>query len=402
MANSSVSPTPPTNEPDHTGHSTDSHHLDHFHNALSSTTPNAHWQPDMLGPDYESMSFALGTDPDGETDIYTTLVRYTPSVQGAQSNQGVQKAETSESTPTGNNNPAPDGHNQPAILLIHGMSDYFFQTHVAEFFANQGYAFYAIDLRKCGRSYRPGQSWHYITSITEYFTDLTTVMEYLATIHQQIIIIAHSTGGLIAPLWLDNIKTHNPQLHQHMTALVLNSPWLDMMVPAWMSLGLTPVVNVIGKRRPHTAIPGVTLSTYGKTIHASVGGEWEFDTTMKPLYGHKKYVGWLRAIKQGQQQIHSGQVDAGVPTLVLSSHKSILGKSYSPDRSHSADTLLDVEQIHKWAPRVAAHVTAIRVYGAIHDVFLSRKPIRRQAFAMCAAWLDSVVYPPMTESDDVE
>ena len=69
MANSSVSPTPPTNEPDHTGHSTDSHHLDHFHNALSSTTPNAHWQPDMLGPDYESMSFALGTDPDGETDI---------------------------------------------------------------------------------------------------------------------------------------------------------------------------------------------------------------------------------------------------------------------------------------------------------------------------------------------
>ena len=121
MANSSVSPTPPTNEPDHTGHSTDSHHLDHFHNALSSTTPNAHWQPDMLGPDYESMSFALGTDPDGETDIYTTLVRYTPSVQGAQSNQGVQKAETSESTPTGNNNPAPDGHNQPAFLLIHGM-----------------------------------------------------------------------------------------------------------------------------------------------------------------------------------------------------------------------------------------------------------------------------------------
>ena len=227
-------------------------------------------------------------------------------------------------------------------------------------------------------------------------------MEYLATIHQQIIIIAHSTGGLIAPLWLDNIKTHNPQLHQHMTALVLNSPWLDMMVPAWMSLGLTPVVNVLGKHRPRTAIPGITLSTYGKTIHTSVGGEWEFDTTMKPLYGHRKYVGWLRAIKQGQQQIHSGQVDAGIPTLVLSSHESILGKSYSPERSHSADTLLDVEQIHKWAPRVAAQVTAIRVYGAIHDVFLSRKPIRQQAFAMCAAWLDSVVHPPIMESDDAE
>lgn len=396
MANSSASPTPPPNDPNHTGHFEDTHHLDHFHHEAPPTAPDAQWQPDMLGPGYENMPFALGIDPDGETDIYTTLVRYT---QSSQSSQSDQKTQTSPNRPTGNN-PALDAHDRPAILLIHGMSDYFFHTHVAEFFANQGYDFYAIDLRKCGRSYRPGQSWHYITNITEYFTDLTTVMEYLATIHQQIVIIAHSTGGLIAPLWLDHIKTHNPQLHQHMTALVLNSPWLDMMVPAWMSLGLTPVVNVLGKHRPRTAIPGVTLSTYGKTIHTSVGGEWEFDTTMKPLYGHKKYVGWLRAIKQGQQQIHSGLVDAGIPTLVLSSHESILGKPYSPDKSHSADTLLDVEQIHKWAPQVASQVTAIRVYGAIHDVFLSRKPIRQQAFAMCAAWLDSIVHPPTTESDN--
>ena len=119
MANSSASPTPPPNDPNHTGHSEDAHHPDHFHHEAPPTAPNAQWRPDMLGPGYENMPFALGIDPDRETDIYTTLVRYTPISQSSQSDQ---KTQTSESCPTGNN-PAPDAHDRPAILLIHGMSD---------------------------------------------------------------------------------------------------------------------------------------------------------------------------------------------------------------------------------------------------------------------------------------
>ncbi|GAA3180448.1 hypothetical protein GCM10020255_074200 [Rhodococcus baikonurensis] len=39
-----------------------------------------------------------------------------------------------------------------AVLYVHGFTDYFFQKHLAEHFAEQGYAFFALDLRKCGRS----------------------------------------------------------------------------------------------------------------------------------------------------------------------------------------------------------------------------------------------------------
>ena len=39
-----------------------------------------------------------------------------------------------------------------AVLYLHGFVDYFFQTHLAEFFTERGYDFYALDLRKYGRS----------------------------------------------------------------------------------------------------------------------------------------------------------------------------------------------------------------------------------------------------------
>lgn len=42
-----------------------------------------------------------------------------------------------------------------AVLYLHGYIDYFFQTHMAERFAGEEWNFYALDLRKYGRSLRP-------------------------------------------------------------------------------------------------------------------------------------------------------------------------------------------------------------------------------------------------------
>lgn len=42
-----------------------------------------------------------------------------------------------------------------AILYVHGYVDYFFQTHMAERFVREGWNFYALDLRKYGRSLLP-------------------------------------------------------------------------------------------------------------------------------------------------------------------------------------------------------------------------------------------------------
>jgi alpha-beta hydrolase superfamily lysophospholipase len=89
---------------------------------------------DVLGAPYESHTIDLGTDDEGP--VVATLVR-----RLARPNQ--ERAER----PT-----------RRAVLYVHGFNDYFFQTHLADFFAERGWDFYALDLRKYGRSLLPHQT----------------------------------------------------------------------------------------------------------------------------------------------------------------------------------------------------------------------------------------------------
>ena len=59
-----------------------------------------------------------------------------------------------------------------AVLLVHGFTDYFFNTELADHFAARGFAFYALDLHKCGRSWREGQTPHFTTDLARYDTEL--------------------------------------------------------------------------------------------------------------------------------------------------------------------------------------------------------------------------------------
>ena len=50
-----------------------------------------------------------------------------------------------------------------------------------------------------------------------------------------------------------------------------------------------------------------------------------------------------------------------------------------------------VELIRRWAHTLADHVTLARVPGAIHDVFLSREPVRLAAYDEVTRWTDAYV-----------
>lgn len=62
---------------------------------------------------------------------------------------------------------------QRAVLYVHGWSDYFFQTHLADFWNKQGFDFYALDLRRYGRNLRPGLFAGYITDLDHYGSNST-------------------------------------------------------------------------------------------------------------------------------------------------------------------------------------------------------------------------------------
>src|SRR3954453_14290414 len=89
-----------------------------------------------------------------------------------------------------------------AVLHVHGFCDYFFQTTAADFWVERGYDFYAIDLRKYGRSLRPHQTPNYTSDLREYYEELDRAFERVSQDHDHVVLSAHSTGGLTVPLWL--------------------------------------------------------------------------------------------------------------------------------------------------------------------------------------------------------
>jgi alpha-beta hydrolase superfamily lysophospholipase len=52
-----------------------------------------------------------------------------------------------------------------------------------------------------------------------------------------------------------------------------------------------------------------------------------------------------------------------------------------------ADAVIDVEETANRALRLGRRVAVFRYPGAIHDVFLSRRGVREEAYRDLAAWL---------------
>lgn len=322
------------------------------------------WAPDVLGDGYEQLTIPLGTDPDGEGEIRATLVRHTPA-----------------------NRPDPVG----AVLYVHGYTDYFFQTHLAEHFAARGYAFYALDLRKCGRSIGAGQTPHFITDLEFYDAELDRALDVVRRESGlDVLMMGHSTGGLILPLWLDRLeRTRGGSRAAGVSGLILNSPWFDLQgAPALRSVG-TVAIDALGRIAPTRVLPGLGLDTYGVSISADARGEWDYDLAWKPLAGFPVALGWIRAVRKGHATLHRG-LDVGVPSIVLRSKVTRFSKKYVPDVD-AADAVLDVRQIARWAGCLGNRTTIVPVEGARHDIFLSTAEPRTRAFAELDVWLDAHV-----------
>lgn len=308
-------------------------------------------QADHLGPDYRVETFSL--PPDEEGPVVATLVTLAPD------------------RPTGR-----------AVLHVHGFADYFFHTEYARWWADRGFTFYAIDLRKYGRSLREHQTANYVGDLDEYFAEIDLAWWRITQRdgHRDVIVSGHSTGGLTVSLWAHERRP------DELLAMVLNSPWFDMQGSAWLRSPATRVaLERIGSSRPMQEIPRRISGVYGRTLHREHGGEWDYDLTWKPLESRPVYVGWLRAVRRGHARLHAG-LDVPCPTLVLSSARSAFGDDLGED-AFTHDIVLDVEQIRRWASSVGRHVTSVAVEGAMHDVVLSRPAARATAYAVMDRWL---------------
>jgi len=279
--------------------------------------------------------------------------------------------------------PAPRSRRR-AVLYVHGFCDYFFQRGLAEFFAEQDYDFYALDLRKYGRSLRPHQTPNFCLDVAEYDAELDAAWQRITRRdgHEEVVVVAHSTGGLIVALWLDGRRRAGRPAP---AAVVLNSPWLDLQGSVLVRTVGAQAIERVGARRPYQVIPRTVSAVYAESLHREHRGEWDFDIAWKPLDSFPVRAGWLRAIRRAQRAMHKG-IDTGAPVLVLASRRTAFTPVWTEDVS-AADIVLDVEQIARWSHRLGPHVTIARVDGALHDVFLSAEPVRTQAYDVTRRWL---------------
>lgn len=277
-----------------------------------------------------------------------------------------------------------DVPNRGAILYIHGFVDYFFHDHVAEYFTRLGWNWYALDLRRNGRSLQPNDEPWYTNDLTEYYEEIDASIARIQTDgHSTIVMMGHSTGGLVASLWAHDRRENLP-----ISALVLNSPWLDLQEPWIIRKVLTWAIRGLGVLKPLMNVPrGELGNIYTRSIHRSHEGEWEFNPRWKPLTPQPVKMGFLGNVRSQQARLHR-ELDVPVPILMLRSDKSLLGLTEWDEGAKYADTVLDVEQMHQWLPSIGRDVTEVPLTGALHDVMLSESSVRQRALDTMSSWLD--------------
>jgi alpha-beta hydrolase superfamily lysophospholipase len=294
------------------------------------------WAPDAQLPGFEAATLEFPPDYDGP--VVATLVRKAGS-------------------------PA----RRRAALYVHGFIDYFFQAHMAERFEAEGWRFYALDLRKHGRSLLPHQHPCFCKRIEEYFPDITRAIGAIRReIDGPLLLAGHSTGGLVTALYASA-----GEAKEELSALWLNSPFFDFNVPRAdrMKLGIAAATGLLF---PFLTDPKGLRRDYVMSIHKNHGGEWAFDLKLKPLEGFPLYFGWIGAILAAHAKVHAG-LSVKCPVLVM--------------HSDEADIVLAWRDIAKWSPSLGTKVTVQQYRGGLHDLALSKPSIRESIFSSLFAWL---------------
>ena len=308
------------------------------------------YQTDVLGPDYQQLVLEFPDDYEGK--VVATLVR---------------KKNTQATT--------------KAILYIHGFIDYFFQTEMADQFNQQGFDFYALDLRKYGRSRLGHQQLYNVRDLSEYDAEINKALEIIqAEGHDAVLLSGHSTGGLICTLF----AAHHPQ-HSLIKGLWANSPFYDFNMSEFEKNKALPQLSKLGRLLPNLTIPSGLNKWYVPSLHCHYNGEWNFNLEWKqPSYKMVK-LSFVRAIHEAQKEIHAG-VTLTIPTLVMHSHQTTNPKKWGIE-AQTSDVILNVKDIQKYAEKMIGDISIQTIENGLHDLVLSAPKVREQVYQNLFAWI---------------
>lgn len=312
----------------------------------------AGWQKDILGDGYEMRYVDQGRDYSG--DVRSTIIR--------------------KKSPCGN---------RRGILYIHGYNDYFFQKEMGDRFVDSCYNFYAVDLRKYGRSLMEGQTKFETRDLHEYFADIDSA---LAQMHRDgidnVTLMGHSTGGLISSVYM------NEHPDSTIKALILNSPFLDWNFKGFMKKVAIPTFGSLGKLFPKLSISQGDHNGYQQSLLKDYHGEWDYNQDWKVFHPEKIQASWARAISNGQKELKKGG-KIRVPILLMHSSGSVNGDEWTPEFQRN-DAVLNVDDISRIGRNLGDNVTEDTIPDGLHDLILSSKPAREKAYNDIFTWLNKL------------
>ncbi|CAF1101293.1 unnamed protein product [Adineta ricciae] len=256
-----------------------------------------------------------------------------------------------------------------AILYLHGYIDYYFHDHVCQRFLEHGYDFYALDMRKCGRSIISPEHDHYIhycTDLREYDEEISLAIEHMIK----------QAGGLLATLY-----AARGARCADIDAVILNSPYLTAVKTGYVESILLSILMKL--RRTHT----IHAPWYGRSIHVSGRGEWNYDVTKKPVEKLPLHGPFLSTVRTYQEEIIRGQIKIQCPILFMCSNRSLRPDRTWHDEYTDVDLILDVETMKDAARLLGPQITMHEIENAMHDIFLSKESVREKAFDIMFEWL---------------
>lgn len=316
---------------------------------MTKSINSENYQPDILGNDFEQMTLNFPDDYEGK--VTATLVR-----------------KLSE-------NPS-----EKAVLYVHGFNDYFFQVEMAEKFNQNGFNFYALDLRKYGRSWLPSQKMNNVRDLKEYDAEINKALKIIEQEnHSKVLLAGHSTGGLTLTYFAS--RTDNPMVK----GLWCNSPFYDFNLGFFSETFGIPVISRLGKNYPDKKINGGFSPLYGQSLHQNFFGKWNYNLDWKPNVAEKVNFGFIRAIHQAQREIKKG-VSINFPVLVMHAEKSSNPKKMS-DEVFGSDIILSEKDIRKYAQKIQGNVMVLPFKDGIHDLVLSRKEVRKKVYQKLFDWI---------------
>lgn len=263
-----------------------------------------------------------------------------------------------------------------AFLYVHGFNDYFFQSEMGHIYVDSGYNFYAVDLRRYGRSRLPWQYPFNVRDQKEYFADIDSALAQIRRDgNTDITLGGHSTGGLTVILYAAE-KGEEINVDR----VVTNSPFLAWNFSPFMRKIAIPMVSGLGGLFKNSKIKQGKCDGYAYSLLKQYDGFWTYNTNWKMIYSPPVTMSWIRAISRAQSTIKKKRENIKVPLLVMHSSRKIDGCNFTPEFM-TGDAVLDPFEIQKIGVTLGANkenTVVCTIDSGLHDLILS-EPVPRVA-----------------------